>query len=95
MKRIVSFEPRCPMAISCEQTLVEAWRQVLIENADTVVLGIERYPIRLTPKPRLSGCEFLITEHRFCWGLDFYKGMIRSRMTIRARYGQRSECESK
>jgi hypothetical protein len=38
---------------SFEQTLVEVWRQVLVENADVVELGTERFPVRLTPKRHL------------------------------------------
>jgi hypothetical protein len=32
--------------------MIEVWRQVLIENAEVVVLGIERYPVRLIPNRR-------------------------------------------
>ena len=32
------------MALSFEQTLIEVWRQALVENAKTVELGSERYP---------------------------------------------------
>ncbi len=35
---------------SFEQTLIEVWRQVLIENANFVELGKARYPVRKTPK---------------------------------------------
>lgn len=38
---------------SFEQTLVEVWRQALVENAKVVKLGTERYPVRRTPKRRL------------------------------------------
>ena len=38
------------MAPSFEQTLIEVWRQALVENANVVVLGKERYPVRRTPK---------------------------------------------
>jgi hypothetical protein len=41
------------MDSSCEQTIVDVWRQVLVEDADVVELGTERYPVRLTPKRRL------------------------------------------
>jgi hypothetical protein len=41
------------MNSSFEQTLVDVWRQVLVENADVVELGIERFPVRMTPKRRL------------------------------------------
>ena len=38
------------MESSFEQTLVEVWRQALVENAKVVVLGTERYPVRVTSK---------------------------------------------
>jgi len=47
------------MALSFEQTLVEVWRQALVENANVVVLGTERYPVRSTPKRRLREVDFL------------------------------------
>jgi len=43
------------MAISFEETLIDVWRQVLVENADVVKLGKKRYPVRLAPKRRLRG----------------------------------------
>ena len=46
------------MAISFEQALTEVWRQVLVENADVVVLEAERYPVRLTPKRHLREMDF-------------------------------------
>ena len=46
------------MAISFEQALTEVWRQVLVENADVVVLESERYPVRLTPKRHLREVDF-------------------------------------
>jgi hypothetical protein len=45
--------------LSFEQALVEVWRQVLVENADAVVLGTERYPVRLTPKRHLRQIDFV------------------------------------
>jgi hypothetical protein len=47
------------MAISLEQTLIGVWRQVLVENADTVQLGTNRFPVRLTPKHRLREVDFV------------------------------------
>jgi len=38
---------------SFEQTLLEVWRQSLVENAKTVVLGAELFPVRRTPKRSL------------------------------------------
>jgi len=46
------------MGFSLEQTLVEVWRQALVENADAVVLGTERYPVSFTPKRRLREVDF-------------------------------------
>jgi hypothetical protein len=47
------------MAISLEQTLIEVWRQALVENANVVVLGAERYPVRQTPKRHLREVDFV------------------------------------
>jgi hypothetical protein len=38
--------------------LIDVWRQVLVENADVVVLGTESYPVRLTPKRHLREVDF-------------------------------------
>ena len=47
------------MNASFEQTLIEVWRQALVENAKVVVLGTERYPVRLTPKRGLRQVDFI------------------------------------
>jgi len=47
------------MNLSLEQTLVEVWRQALVENADVVVLGTQRYPVSFTPKRRLREVDFV------------------------------------
>jgi hypothetical protein len=44
---------------SFEKTLIEVWRQVLVENADAVELRRERYPVRRTPKQGLRQVDFL------------------------------------
>jgi len=44
---------------SFEQTLVEVWRQALIENAKVVQLGEERYAVRRTPKRGLRQVDFV------------------------------------
>jgi hypothetical protein len=53
------------MAISFEQTLIDVWRQVLVENADVVELGTKRFPVRLTPKRRLREVDFEFEENHF------------------------------
>jgi hypothetical protein len=44
---------------SFEKTLVEVWRQVLVENADVVELRKERYPVQRTPKQGLRQVDFI------------------------------------
>ena len=44
---------------SFEQTLVEVWRQALVENVKVVELGKARYPVRKTPKRRLRQAVWL------------------------------------
>jgi hypothetical protein len=46
------------MDSSLEESLVDVWRQVLVENVKVVVLEAERYPVRLTPKRRLRQVDF-------------------------------------
>ena len=43
---------------STEQTLIEVWRQTLVENANFVELVKERYPVRMTPKRGLRQVDF-------------------------------------
>ena len=43
---------------SFEQTLVEVWRQVLIENANVVELDGKRYSVRITPRKNLRQVDF-------------------------------------
>src|SRR6267378_1702652 len=44
---------------SFEQTLVEVWRQALVENANFVELGKERYAVRKTPKRGMRQVDFV------------------------------------
>lgn len=44
---------------SFEETLIEVWRQALVENAKAVELGTERYPVRRTPKRGLRQVDFV------------------------------------
>ena len=48
------------MANSFEKAMIDVWRQVLVENADVVVLGAKRFPVRLTPKRQLREVDFVI-----------------------------------
>ncbi len=47
------------MKSSFEQTLIDVWRQALEENAKTVELGSERFPVRLTPRRGLRQIDFV------------------------------------
>jgi len=42
-----------------EKTLIEVWRQALVENATTVELDGNRYPVRRTPKRGLRQVDFI------------------------------------
>jgi hypothetical protein len=53
------------MDLYSEQTLIAVWRQVLIENANTVELGAERFPVQLTTKRRLRQVDFVFEGTKF------------------------------
>jgi len=44
---------------SFEQTLMDVWRQVLVENASVVGLGGKRYSVRITPRKGLRQVDFV------------------------------------
>jgi hypothetical protein len=48
------------MEFTFEQALIGVWRQALVENAKTVELGTERFPVRRTPKKGLRQVDFLL-----------------------------------
>jgi hypothetical protein len=47
------------MNLSFEETLIEVWRQSLVENATVVELDGSRYPVRRTPKRGLRQVDFV------------------------------------
>ena len=47
------------MTLSFDQTLIEVWRQALVQNTKTVELGTERFPVRWTPKRELRQVDFV------------------------------------
>jgi hypothetical protein len=47
------------MSPSFEQALIEVWRQALVENAKTIKLGAESFPVRRTPKSKLRQVDFV------------------------------------
>jgi fructose-1,6-bisphosphatase/inositol monophosphatase family enzyme len=46
------------MAQSLEDALISVWRQVLAENAKTVTLNDESYPVRRTSRSKLREVDF-------------------------------------
>jgi hypothetical protein len=47
------------MDSSLEQTLIEVWRQALVEEVKVVKLGEEHYRVRRTPKRGLRQVDFV------------------------------------
>ena len=45
--------------LSFEETLIEVWRQALVEGANSIELGVERSPVRRTPKQGLRQVDFI------------------------------------
>jgi hypothetical protein len=75
------------MALSFEQALIDVWRQALVENAETVELGTERYPVRSTPKRRLRQVDFVF-EGNEIRGLE-QNSQTKSRWAQLARSGKK------
>ena len=48
------------MKLSFEQTVIEVWRQALVEKARAVELGNQRCPVRRTPRRRLRQVDFVL-----------------------------------
>jgi hypothetical protein len=51
------------MNTSLEQTLVDVWRQILVENATVVELGGKSYSVRTTPRKGLRQVDFIFDEN--------------------------------
>jgi hypothetical protein len=47
------------MKSSFEETLISVWRQALVEHADAVKLGAERYPVAKSKAKRLRQVAFV------------------------------------
>jgi hypothetical protein len=72
------------MNSSFEQTLIDVWRQILVENAK---VGTARYPVRHTPKRGLRRVDFMF-EGNEIRGLEQNPGM-NSRWSQMARSGKK------
>jgi hypothetical protein len=75
------------MKLSLEQSLIEVWRQALVEKAKTVELGSERYPVRTTPKRGLRQVDFVF-EGKEIRGLE-QNPQTKSRWAQMARSGKK------
>lgn len=75
------------MELSFEKALIEVWRQALAENAKTVVLGSELYPVRRTPKRGLRQVDFVF-DGREIRGLEQNRE-TKSRWAQMARSGKK------
>jgi hypothetical protein len=75
------------MELSFEQAFIEVWRQALVENAKTVMLGSERYAVRLTPKRGLRQVDFVF-EGKELRGLE-QNPQTKSRWAQLARSGKK------
>lgn len=75
-----------PMKPSFEETLIEVWRQTLVENAKTVELGAERYAVRRTSKRKLREVDF-VADGQEIRGLE-QNPQTKSRWAAMAREGK-------
>jgi hypothetical protein len=75
------------MGSSFEQMLIDVWRLALVENAKTVELGSERYPVRSTSKRRLRQVDFVF-EGNEIRGLE-QNPQTKSRWAQMARSGKK------
>lgn len=75
------------MQLSFEQTLIEVWRQALVENAKSVKLGADSFPVRRTPKRSLRQVDFTL-EGNEIRGLE-QNPQTKSRWAEMARSGKK------
>jgi hypothetical protein len=75
------------MEFTFEQALIEVWRQALVDNAKTVQLGTESYPVRRTPKRGLRQVDFTF-EGNEIRGLE-QNPQTKSRWALLARSGKK------
>jgi len=51
------------MNASLEETLVSVWRQAMAEEAQTVIVGDQKFPVRRTSRSRLREVDFSFEGH--------------------------------
>ena len=47
------------MDLSFDETLINVWRQALVDDAKEIVLGTEKYTVRRTPQRKLREVDFV------------------------------------
>lgn len=87
MFRILPVLWKAAVKLSFEQALIEVWRQTLVENAKTVQLGTEHYPVRRTPKRGLRQLDFVFDGNEIR-GLE-QNPKTKSRLAQMARSGKK------
>jgi hypothetical protein len=45
--------------LSFDETLINVWRQALVDDAKEIVLGTEKYTVRRTPQRKLREVDFV------------------------------------
>ena len=75
------------MALSFEETLIEVWRQSLVEKAKTVKLGTVSFSVRRTPKRGLRQVDFTFDRNEIR-GLE-QNPQTKSRWAQMARSGKK------
>ena len=58
------------MNLSFEQTLIEVWRQALVQDAKTVELGTQHFPVRRTPRCGLRQVDFVFDGNEIRAGAE-------------------------
>ena len=51
------------MAETLEEILISVWRQALVEEARTVTVGDQSFPVRRTSRSRLREVDFQLENH--------------------------------
>ena len=64
------------MGLSFEQTIIEVWRQALVENAAVVEWGTGRFPVRRTPKRHLREVDFRPAFTRSPWSSALWRQAV-------------------
>ncbi len=75
------------MELSFEQTLIEVWRQALVENKKTAEPGDDHFPVRKTAKRGLRQVDYVF-EGQDIRGLE-QNPLTKSQWALMARSGEK------